>query len=103
VGTEVVLQDERGSEESEMIHDPDGAIVLCLPDPADASYSCVRFIDPYGDTIFNRLQAAAMISEWDRLRYAFLQNNAGALWADVRALIVRCSEEPHLYLRFVGD
>lgn len=103
MGIEVVLQDERCVDASEMTHDPDGVIILSLPDPADASYSCVRFIDPYGDTIFNRLQAAAMIAEWDRLRYAFLQNNAGTLWADVRALIVRCSQEPHLYLRFVGD
>jgi hypothetical protein len=44
-----------------------------------------------------------MIGEWDALRDSFLKKNAGTLWADVRALIVRCSEEPHLYLRFVGD
>lgn len=103
MGIEVVLQDERCSDASEMIHDPEGVIVLSLPDPADGSYSCVRFIDPYGDTIFNRLQAAAMIAEWDALKDSFLLKNAGELWADVRGLIVRCSQEPHLYLRFVGD
>ena len=100
---EVVLQSETGDAASEMIHDPHGVIVHSLPDPADASYSCIRFIDPYGDTIFNRLQAAAMIAEWDTLKDSFLANNAGALWADVRALIVCCSQEPHLYLRFAGD
>ena len=100
---EVVLQDEKYNAVSEMIHDPGGVIVNCLPNHTDASYSCVRFIDPYGDTIFNRLQAVAMIAEWDSLEASFRQKDAGTLWADVRALIVRCSQEPHLYLRFVGD
>lgn len=100
---EVVLQDENCTAASEMIHDPDGVIIRSLPDPADTSHSCVRFIDPYGDTIFNRLQAAEMIAEWDTLEGSFLQNNARTLWSNVRALIVRCSQEPHLYLRFIGD
>jgi hypothetical protein len=100
---EVVLQNERGSEVSETVHDPEGVIVDCLPDEKDSSYSCVRFIDPYGDTIFNRIQAAAMLDEWDRLKPSFADRNADKLWADIRKLIVRCSEEVHTYVRFVGN
>ena len=103
MGIEVVLQDERGNNLSETLRDPGGAIALSLPDLADDAYSCVRFIDPYGDTIFSPLQATVMIEEWDRLRHSFSERNAEALWADIRKLIVRCSEEPHTYLRFVGD
>lgn len=44
-----------------------------------------------------------MLSEWDALRDSFAQKNAEKLWAEIRALIARCSEEPHLYLRFIGD
>lgn len=103
MGIEIVLQDEKCVDVSEMIHDPDGVIVRSLPGLADASYSCVRFIDPYGDTIFNRLQASAVLTEWDRLNDSFVQKDAATLWASVRKLIVRCSDEPHLYLRFIGD
>jgi len=103
VGIAVVLQDEKCNNISETILDPQGVISLSLPDLADGSYSCVRFIDPYGDAIFNPRQATVMIGEWDRLKHAFVEQDAEALWADIRALIVRCSEEPHVYLKFVGD
>jgi hypothetical protein len=103
MGIEVVLQDERHNDISEMVHDPDEVLAASLPDMADGSYSCLRFIDPYGDTIFNPMQAAVMIDEWDRLKRSFSERSAVPLWADIRKLIVRCSEEPHTYLRFVGD
>ena len=103
MGIAVVLQNEKCDHISETLHDPHGVIVLSLPDLADGAYSCVRFIDPYGDTIFNPLQAAVMIEEWDRLKHSFSEENAETLWADIRELIVRCSEEPHTYLKFVGD
>ena len=100
---EVVLQDERGNEISETIRDPMGVIVNCLPDPDDTSFSCARFVDPYGDTIFNRPQAAVTVGEWDRLSSAFSELGAQDLWAGIRKLIVRCSEEPHTYIKFIGD
>lgn len=99
----VVLQDETCSEISQAVQDPDDVIALSISEFADGGYACVRFIDPYGDTIFNPLQAKAMIEEWDRLKQSFSDHKAETLWADVRALIVRCSEEPHTYLKFIGD
>lgn len=103
MGIEVVLQDERCSHISDIINDSHGVIAFSLPQMSDSSYTCLRFIDPYGDTIFNPLQAAVMVEEWDRLKAAFAEKNAESLWADIRKLIVRCSEEPHVYLRFIGD
>jgi hypothetical protein len=103
MGIEVVLQDEMCNNISETVQDPQGVIALSLPDLADAAYSCVRFIDPYGDTIFNRLQATVIIEEWNRLKPLFSERNAETLWADIHKLIVRCSDEPHTYLKFIGD
>jgi hypothetical protein len=99
----VVLQDEQCADISETVQDPQGAIALCLPNPADTTFCCLRFIDPYGDTVFNHLQAVALLEEWDRLRPSFTQHNAAPLWSDIRKLIAHCAEEPHAYLRFVGD
>lgn len=103
MGIVVVLQDERCNNISETVTDPQGVIRRCLPNLADNSYSCVRFVDPYADAIFNSLQARVMIQEWERLSHAFSDLKADALWSDIRRLIVRCSEEPHTYLKFVGD
>ena len=103
MGIAVVLQDERCNNISKIVNDPAGVIILSLSELADGACSCVRFIDPYGDTVFNPLQAAVMIEEWERLRHSFTDRNADTLWADIRELIVHCSEEPHTYLKFIGD
>ena len=103
MGINVVLQDENYNELSPMIFDPAQTFTHSLPDPDDESFSCIRFIDPYGDTIFNRYQAQVMINEWDRLKNTFVETNEEKQWEEIRQLIVRCSEEPHLYLKFIGD
>jgi hypothetical protein len=99
----VVLQDENCNNISDIIEDPQGVIALSLPNISDRTYCCLRFIDPYGDTIFNRIQAIIMVEEWDKLEQSFSNQNAETLWVDIRKLIVQCSEEPHTYLRFIGD
>ena len=99
----VVLQDESGNKISEYINDPMGVIVNSLPDLDDCTYSCIRFIDPYGNTVFNPIQAKVMIDEWDRLKELFSEKDVERLWTDVRSLIVRCADEVHVYLWFIGD
>lgn len=103
MGIAVVLQDESGKNISDTVVDPRGVIRDVMPGPSDSAFSCVRFIDPYGDTIFNGIQARVMVSEWDKLKAVFVERDAESLWADVRKLIVRCYQEPHVYLRFIGD
>lgn len=102
MGINVILQDEKGLDISAVVLDP-GVIAFCLPGLADTTYACARFIDPYGDIIFNPMQAKVLLDQWDRLQPAFEERNAGRTWDDVRRLIVRCSEETHVYLHFVGD
>lgn len=99
----VLLQDENGGHICEAVTDHGNCIAMCLPPVTDASYACVRFIDAYGDTVLNHLQAAAMIGEWDRLEPCFTERDSATIWNDIRGLIVRCSQEPHTYLKFVGD
>jgi hypothetical protein len=67
-----------------------------------SSTVCLRFIDPFGDTIFNRQQAAVLIGELARLR----PNVDDATRATVDWIITmaeRVEREPHLYLKFEGD
>ena len=71
---------------------------------ADAlDYPLLRFIDPYGDTIFNRPQMVPFLEEWGRLEQLAQQNSQRAQWDAIKRMAVRCHSEPHTYLRFVGD
>jgi hypothetical protein len=69
---------------------------------APPASTCLRFIDPYGDTIFNQLQLPLLVSELAEMR-------AAAGEADLQAHIdrvlvfLRDSEEVHIYVCFVGD
>ncbi|MHB1462671.1 MAG: hypothetical protein ACYC1M_15385 [Armatimonadota bacterium] len=99
----VVLQDERHQNISEMVFDTEGAMAACLRGCGDKPSYCLRFIDPYGDTIFNPLQARVLLSEWDGLLACFRENHAEALWRTLRFMILSCSENPHTYLRFIGE
>ncbi len=103
MGIDVVLQDEKCNNISEVVYDPEGLIVTTLQSLGDATGCCARFIDPYGDTVFNHLQADVLLGEWDTLKSSFTALNAQALWCAVRRMITRCAEEPHTYLRFSGD
>ena len=103
MGISVVLQDEEHNNINEFVHDREGAIAKSLPVFDDTTYACARFIDPYGNTIFNYRQAGILLVEWDRLSSAFSRQNAQEIWAAVREMIVRCAREPHVFLKFTGD
>ena len=74
-----------------------------IPEEQSKSFELLRFVDPYGDTVFNRLQMTVFIEEWTRLEEASKQNAQHDKWQAVRRLALKCQSEPHTYLRFVGD
>lgn len=97
----IFLENESG-EALEQVEDPKNVLHQLLPSE-DASYQYLRFIDWYGDTIFNRPQIQPFLNEWDRLSKSARTLEEEALLSRIRELAVRCSREPHLYLRFCGD
>ena len=99
----VVLQDERHENISELVFDTEGVLEACLLTSGEAHSCCLRFIDPYGDTIFNPLQARVLLSEWDGLLTCFRESHTVGLWQTLRTMMVACSENPHTYLRFIGE
>lgn len=85
------------------LEDPDDRLSRVLPSPDDETFPLLRFVDPYGYTVFNRVQLEALESELDRLLYRSDDRPTHDLLASVVAMARRCREEPHLYLRFEGD
>jgi len=66
-------------------------------------FCCLRFLDPYGDTTFNRLQVAEVIREMDEIASNGVDEEALAAMDAVRKLAGQVKIEPHLYLKFIGD
>lgn len=88
-----------------MIVDIHNIIAKSLPAEEDDSYYCIRFIDPYGDTVFNHIQAKTLLIEWDSIHDFFVSKGAEQLWTDIRNLISFCASDKgiHCYIVFIGD
>jgi hypothetical protein len=63
---------------------------------------CLQFIDPYGDTTFNRYQTRVLIKE-----IAEVRDGVDSATRDYFDKILRVANlalvEPHLYVKFIGD
>ncbi len=102
MGLDVILEWEDG-ERIEDVGDPHNLLHRLLPPHDDDSYQCLRFIDWYGDTVFNRLQMTPFLAEWERLYSAAQSEEEKELLRSIETLARRCQSEPHLYLKFYGD
>ncbi len=102
MGLVVELQTEDGTAVAR-VEDPTNILHKLLPSADDNSSVCLRFIDWYGDTVFNRLQMEGFLAEWRRLRKPELSSEAEELLTRIEVLARRCRSEPHFYLKFVGD
>jgi hypothetical protein len=70
---------------------------------ANEPLEVIKHIDPYGNTVFNRLQMATLIEEFERLsKYVEVPSEQHAIDAIIRAARV-CQTKVHEYLVFIGD
>ena len=102
MGIDVHLQREDGSRIASVL-DQKGVIARLIP-LDDERFPLLRYVDPYGDTVFNRRQAEQVLIEVELL------GRTGEKSADelehlrqLKELARQCEQEPHFYLRFVGD
>ena len=82
--------------------DDPGAIRPVLKDASIEGTRCLAIIDPWGDTVFNRMQAMVLQAEL----LAWAANGRAERRRRLEALaefVGRAGAEPHLYVKFVGD
>ncbi|HZR32511.1 MAG TPA: hypothetical protein VFA76_11755 [Terriglobales bacterium] len=93
----VKLEDELG-ERSEwvMLHG-------IVPTYEEAAFPMLRCIDPYGHTIFNHLQMAPLIEEWERVRDRAHDDSQAEAWRKVKEMAEMCQKDRDLRLKFVGN
>jgi hypothetical protein len=74
-----------------------------LPADDDRSYVCLRFVDPYGDTTFNRPQMPDLLLELDRIKAKARSEEDRQFIMQIIKLAQRCQREVHTYIKFYGD
>jgi len=68
-------------------------------DSLGKSSKLVKYLDPYGDTIFNGLQMDDLITDLEKLQ----ELNYNEITTKVIELAFECKANPHIYLVFYGD
>ena len=102
MGITVCLVKESG-EVLDRLEDPDDFLKrnLELLDPE--KYPLLTAIDPYGDAVFNRRQMPQFVREWHAVRDHARGHLDPRFLDGVENLARACEEEPHRYLKFIGD
>ena len=104
VGIDVRVRDETESGEVRAsISDPRMLLPRLLAAANLKSTICVRFIDPYGDAVFNQAQLPALAQELRGMLEVAAGGEARAHLEAVIQLVEAAEGQVHTYVRFVGD
>jgi hypothetical protein len=102
MGLFIALETESG-EKIQSIEDTKNILHQLLPLQVDESYKLLRFVDWYGDTIFNRIQMEALIADITLLLKKVHSQEEIDLMLNIVKMCKRCSDEQHLYVKIYGD
>ena len=101
MGIDLRWEDERGEQLAVL---PDGGFVeRFLPPEGSPDFPCLRFVDPYGDTVFNQPQITQLVLELERLS---AQKHEPEVEQHLRAVldfVRKAAGSVHTYIRFYGD
>ena len=64
---------------------------------------CLRFIDPYGNTVFNQGQIPVLLEELRSLQRQESDADLASVLAELCRFLERAVDRIHTYVRFVGD
>jgi hypothetical protein len=102
MGISVQVESEAGDIEAE-VADPSELTQTLLPDAADASWTCLRFVDPSGATIFNHLQISALIGELQRRLSELDDPDIKEHLGEILQLVESAEGQQGTFVRFVGE
>jgi len=108
MGVNAVLRSEAGEQIRNLV-DPSGGTFDAAGDfdrvlsRHDSDLVLLKYVDPYGDTVFNKLQMLDLLADIDVLRGDDLQPAEERGLARLQGIAERCRDEVHLYVWFLGD
>lgn len=97
---EVEWRDEHGSSLRQL---QDAALHRQDVERAPEESVCLRFVDPYGDTVFNLLQVPVLMAELAYAVAAAADDAARARLERVLEFLSNAPDDVHVYACFVGD
>lgn len=98
----VIWQDEARAELGRL--DDPGFLSELLPSGEGLpTTTCLRFIDPYGHTVFNQLQLDQLLSELESLRPGITDLRVRRGLDQLLAFLRACADQVHTYIKIVGD
>jgi hypothetical protein len=74
-----------------------------VPSRDDHDFPFLRGIDPFGKTVFNHLQMAGFLEEWERACARATDDPQKEAWQKIKEMAQTCQEDRDLYLRFIGN
>jgi hypothetical protein len=102
MGIDVRVETESGEVQDEVLDDANLTDKL-LPDREDGTSPCLRFVDPFGDTLFNQLQIPLVIGELEKRLRLTTKADVKAHCEALLSLLRAARGEEHTYVRFSGE
>jgi hypothetical protein len=102
MGINLRWEDESGAVLGEVL-DPESLSVRFVPHVTRSEFLCLRFVDPYGDAVFNQAQLPFLLSELEKQLPSVSNPKAKEHLKRVTSLVLQARGHTHTYLRFVGD
>ena len=78
-------------------------VLLRLEREDGGDFICLRYIDPWGDTVFNTLQMKPFLAELERIMSHTKSEWELSVLQSILQLARKCDTEIGLYLKFYGD
>jgi hypothetical protein len=95
------LEDENGNI-IDSIED-NGLLSHFIPPTSDKKYCCTKYINLWGDTVFNVLQMDDLILEILSVKTESQNREVKELIDRIVQLAEKCKREVHTYIKFYGD
>lgn len=103
MGIDVAWVNER-HEHKQDVFDPQQCLTRLATSAWPASQTvCLRFIDAWGDTVFNQAQITVLLEELRVAERTQIEGEIKAHLGKVVRLVERAVEQTHTYIKFIGD
>lgn len=102
MGLAISLETEQG-EKIEVVADVHNWLLTQLERPDLSETRCLRYLDSWGNTIFNHLQMDDLMQDLRRVRNFATNKEQRELLDKIEEFAERCNKGVHLYVKFSGD
>ncbi len=102
MGVDVFYEDENGKELGRVL-DKKNSMKKIICEIEESDSHCLRYIDLYGDTVFNQLQMDPLKKEFEIVLNKTQEKEIKYFIKKILVLIDKSKGNAHTYIKFIGD